>query len=80
MPHLPDLIPVTLCDGTNHEVSRTVLPPGVTPSLVGPGIILSIPFLTMLSLCSTAAVSNQGIYHFMLWILHALVSKTIQAM
>jgi len=65
---------------TNHEVSHAVLPASVTRSIIGPGIILSIPFLTMLSLCSTAAVSDQGIYHFMLWILRDLLSNTIQAM
>jgi len=65
---------------TNHEISCSVLPASVTPPLVGPGIILSIPFLTMLSLCSTTAVSDQGMYHFMLWILHDVLSKTIQAM
>jgi hypothetical protein len=64
---------------TNHEVSHAVLPAGVPPSLVGPGIILSIPFLTMVNLCSNAAVSDQGIYHFMLWILRDM-SNTTQAM
>jgi hypothetical protein len=63
---------------TNHEVSHVVLPASVTPSLVGPGIVLSIPVLTMLSLCSAAAVSNQEIYHFLLWILYDL-SNTFQA-